>query len=96
MKTGWLNLKNKWYYMYSDGKMASNTWIGNDWVNKSGVWDPNEQPDRWIKSGDRWWYRHTGGGYTTNDFEIIKGNTYYFDSNGWMVYGWKKINGSAR
>ena len=38
MKTGWLNLGGKWYYLYANGSMAANTWIGNDYVNSSGVW----------------------------------------------------------
>ena len=29
---------------------------------------------------------------TKNDFETIQGQTYYFDANGYMVTGWKKIN----
>lgn len=30
---------------------------------------------RWIKSGDRWWYRHSDSSYTTNGWEksIING-----------------------
>lgn len=38
MATGWQKIDNKWYYLSSDGKMAKNTWIGNWYVNGSGVW----------------------------------------------------------
>lgn len=37
-QTGWQKIDNKWYYLSSDGKMAKNTWVGNWYVNGSGVW----------------------------------------------------------
>ena len=49
------------------------------------------EPAKWIKSGNRWWYRHADGSYTTNNFERINGKWYYFDNAGWMVTGWKKV-----
>jgi glucan-binding YG repeat protein/N-acetylmuramoyl-L-alanine amidase len=47
----------------------------------------------WIKSGNRWWYRHSDGGYTTSNWENIDGVTYYFDQAGWMTTGWQQIGG---
>ena len=44
----------------------------------------------WIKSGSRWWYKHSDGSYTTNGWEKINGTWYYFDSEGWMKTGWMK------
>ena len=38
---GWHKIKEKWYYMYESGVMAANTWIGNSYVDKNGVWNPN-------------------------------------------------------
>lgn len=38
MLTGWNQSGDKWYYMYSSGAMAFNTWIGSYYVNGSGVW----------------------------------------------------------
>ena len=38
MTTGWLHLNNDWYYLDENGKMATNTWIGNWYVNGSGAW----------------------------------------------------------
>ena len=38
MQTGWLHHGNNWYYLDASGAMASNTWIGNYYVNESGVW----------------------------------------------------------
>ena len=35
---GWHAINGKWYYMYANGVMATSTWIGDDYVNSSGVW----------------------------------------------------------
>ena len=67
--------------------MAINTWIGNYYVDSNGLW----QQDRWIHNG-KWWYRHGDGFYTKNDFEVINGQIYYFDQDGYMVTGWKSLN----
>ena len=47
-----------------------------------------------IQSGNRWWYRHADGSYTTNGWEVINGAWYYFDGAGWMVTGWVKLSGT--
>ena len=90
MKTGWQFINGKWYYMNGDGAMLSNQWVGNYWVDGSGAWTKTKQPAQWILSGNRWWYRHSDGGYTTNNFETIGDKKYYFDNAGWMVTGWQK------
>ena len=46
MLTGWQLIDGKWYYLneVSDGTrgaMAADTWIGEYYVNKDGVWDKN-------------------------------------------------------
>ena len=48
----------------------------------------------WIKSGSRWWYKHSDGSYTTNGWGKIGGTWYYFDSEGWMKTGWIKESGN--
>ena len=48
----------------------------------------------WIKSGSRWWYKHSDGSYTTNGWEKIGDTWYYFDSEGWMKTGWIKEYGN--
>ncbi|WP_294378344.1 hypothetical protein [uncultured Clostridium sp.] len=37
-KGGWRNIDRNWYYFYSDGKMARNTWIDGYYVNNNGAW----------------------------------------------------------
>ena len=53
--------------------------------------DIEEAKDEWILSGNRWWYRHANGSYTSNNWELINGVWYYFDNNGWMQTGWIKV-----
>ena len=48
----------------------------------------------WIKSGSRWWYKHSDGSYTRNGWEKIGDTWYYFDSEGWMKTGWIKEYGN--
>ena len=38
MTTGWQKVGNYWYYLDENGKMATDTWIGNWYVNGSGAW----------------------------------------------------------
>lgn len=48
----------------------------------------------WRLSGDRWWYEHGDGSYTTNNWEEIKGEWYFFDEEGYMKTGWIDWNGT--
>ena len=91
MLTGWQLLDDKWYYFVSSGEMVRNTWVGNYYVDSSGVWDQENSKAHWIQVGDRWWYQHVGGGYTVSNWELIDGSWYYFDQSGWMVTGWKLL-----
>ena len=90
----WCWIGNQCYYFDKDGKMASDTWVGEYYVNASGAWVPGkEKPvDKWINSSGRWWYRHADGSYTKSNWETIGGQNYYFDKDGWMVTGWLKLN----
>ena len=96
MATGWTWVNGKCYYLNASGAMAADTWIGNDYVDGSGAWIPGKkkETDRWILSGNRWWYRHGDGSYTTSDWEQINGKWYYFDEAGWMKTGWLLLDGS--
>ena len=85
-------VKNQWignYYVGSDGKMLTSQWIGNCYVDSSGLWQPN----KWIKTNGLWWYRYEDGSYPSSRFDVIDGNTYYFNVGGYIVTGWNEING---
>ena len=52
------------------------------------------KPGKWIKeSNGKWWYKHTDGTYTKNNWEYIDGYWYHFDANGYMQTGWLKVDG---
>lgn len=54
-----------------------------------------DQSGTWIQeSNGRWWYRHTDGSYTVEDWERINGSWYYFDCYGYMHIGWVKYVGN--
>lgn len=87
-KQGWVQNGSAWYYYYqgnivrnawigsywlgSDGKMATNTWVDGDryYVGANGVWDKNakkqeapkpvEKKNGWKKEGDAWYYYNQG------------------------------------
>ena len=94
MLTGWQRIGGKYYYLQSSGAMAADTWIGEYYVDKSGVWIEGKKPtyeEGWVKSGGRWWYRYTDGTYPKSCWKTIQGKEYYFDASGWMVTGWLKL-----
>lgn len=59
----------------------------------TNVWAETTIEGQWIKSGGRWWYKHTDGTYSKSAWEYINGYWYYFDSAGWMLTGWLNDNG---
>ena len=93
-------LRNQWIdnrYVDSYGKLVTSRWIGDRYVDENGEYKPNGSTSQETKAGwkqinGKWWYQHKDGTCTKNDFETIQGQTYYFDANGYMVTGWKKIN----
>ena len=93
-------VRNKWidnHYVDRYGYMVKDTWVGNRYVDANGEYKQNgstsqETKEEWKQTNGKWWYQHKDGTYTKNDFETISGQTYYFDGNGYMVTGWKKIN----
>ncbi|MEQ2842696.1 N-acetylmuramoyl-L-alanine amidase [Dorea longicatena] len=96
VSSGWKWINSKCYYFDKNGKMAANTWIDGSYVDASGAWvkDKKQEPDKWIRSSGRWWYRHGDGTYIRSDWEYIGNKWYYFDQNGWMITGWQKVSGS--
>ena len=93
---GWHVINGNWFYMYASGAMAADTWIGDSYVNSSGAWVPGKTKVQagWVQSGSRWWYRHADGSYTKSGWEMIKGQWYLFDRDGWMLTGWQRAGGT--
>jgi glucan-binding YG repeat protein len=103
----WVKVNGKYYYMNAAGTVTKNAWIGSYYLGSDGAMLTNTYtpdgyyvgsdglwtPAKWIQSGNKWWYRHSDGSYTTNDFEVIGNQKYYFDSNGYVVTGWQCISG---
>ena len=85
---GWVLIDGKYYYFYGSGAMAKDVFIGEYYVDGNGVWIPGYMPERWIQSGNLWWYRLSDGSYPANCWKYINNQWYYFDANGWMVTGW--------
>lgn len=47
----------------------------------------------WVHDGIGWWYKHTDGTYTKNNWESIKDEWFFFDANGYMKTGWIEWEG---
>jgi hypothetical protein len=65
------------------------------------VSETNNLSGKWKHNKNGWWFEFDSGGYAKNQFLTftIKENsyydykTYYFDDNGYMATGWRKIYG---
>ncbi len=86
----WKKDSKGWYYRYSDGTWAKNTWIksGKTWYhfNKYGYMQLG-----WQKISGKWYYFGTDGSMRVG-WQKISGKWYFF-GNGVMQTGWKKLSG---
>ena len=83
--------KNAWvgnYWLGSDGKMATNSWVDNNnyYVGKDGLWErnakkPEEKKSGWVSSGGSWYYYNNQGQMVKNAWA----GDYYLGSDGKMV-----------
>lgn len=78
-----------------------------EWVESAAVTLTEEQADAirngtaggmpitgtWEYDGQGWWYKHSDGTYTKNNWEDIKGQWYFFDESGYMKTGWIEWEG---
>ena len=107
-KQGWKKEGNSWYYYHqgqmvknawlgsywlgSDGKMATNSWVDNDryYVGANGVWEkdkkkedkkPEEKKRGWKKENNVWHYYNEDGTLARNKWQ---GN-YWLGADGKMV-----------
>lgn len=104
MYKGWLQYEDDWYFFNDSGRMVMSAWADDYYFDSNGImakdtWidgyyvgtDGKYRPAQWVQANDKWWYKHQDGSHTSNDFELIGGQTYYFDENGYMVKGWKQV-----
>jgi len=75
----WVQAGEDWYFLDSDGKMATNSFIRSDaYTSKSEVLDKDDVNDLW----------------TSDDFDDDS-TFYFVDSQGKMVSGWLAIDSSS-
>lgn len=72
------------------------------WVESETIYVDSEQAEairngtaakmplrgEWKFTDDKWWYEHSDGSYTKNNWEEIKDQWYFFDEEGYMKTGW--------
>ena len=90
MVTGWRQIHGSWYFFYENGVMASDTMIGNDYVNLDGVWIPGS----WISLEDGEWTYQYGNGSLASGWLNLNAVWYYFDESGRMITGWLNDSGT--
>ena len=56
-----------------------------------------EEKEGWVKNTVGWWYRYKDGSWPANCFADLRWSqgvsTFYFNERGYMVTGWKKVDG---
>ena len=92
MRTGWLALGNKWYYLTDSGAMAQG-WV---MINKTWYYltpGSGVMKTGWYKVGNTWYYSNGSGAMQTG--WLLLGNTwYYLTGSGAMAQGWTLVNGT--
>lgn len=81
------------YHYLQEGGFLKDAWDENYYYDETGKRDETQVVQKWVKGASGWWYRHSDLSYTTNDFEVIDGETYYFNSIGYRITGWKQVDG---
>lgn len=98
----WEYIGGRWYLFDSAGWMRTGTvtWEGNSYnLASDGHLTSSAKKGSWLKgtgaNADKWWYRHTDGTCTKNNWEYIGGQWYFFDAKGWMKTGSVKWKGTT-
>lgn len=91
----WRQSGNYYFYLGSDGIMATNRWVDDTYyVNEDGA----RISSQWVyveegtydapNSDGGWFYLGENGRVVTDGWQTINGRRYHFDSDGTMDYGW--------
>jgi uncharacterized repeat protein (TIGR02543 family) len=78
-----------WYTAAEDGQLVSDSYIVSTDMVLYARWDINMTTTGWYVSDGIWHY--VSGGSTSEGFVTDNGITYYTDSNGVPVTGWKTL-----
>ena len=78
MYTGWLYYDGNYYYLNTDGTLARDTWIGNDYVDKDGIWSESANSGGGWLYKNRHWYYYLNGVMVQGWLSVGGGNWYYF------------------
>ena len=88
----WKKDSGGWYYSYSNGGYAKNTWIksGGKWyyLNSKGYMQTG-----WKKISGKWYF-FAGSGVMQTGWKKLSGRWYFFNKNGVMLTGTWRIDGT--
>ena len=93
----------KEYYVGDDGRLVRSEWVEDDgdyfFVNSSGQKITNDwrltTPYDDDGEEEQWFYFKSNGKRAEDEKLLIKGKTYFFDSNGEMLTGWVQKSGDG-
>ena len=89
-QTGWLKVKNVWYYLAPSGAMQTG------WQRINSTWyylaPSGAMQTGWQKLNNIWYYFASSGAMQTG-WQRINGIWYYLAPSGAMQTGWQRING---
>lgn len=82
MLTGWVKVKDVWYFFKANGEMAANEWYGGYWLNADGSWTYPYQGS-WKQNAVGWWFGDTSGWAAKNTTLKIAGTVCLFNAAGY-------------
>lgn len=71
------------------GKIESNAKVPNKAPGGESNQQNKSQTGTWVKQNGQWWYKHSDGSYTKDNWEKIDNKWYKFDKQGYMQTGWQ-------
>ena len=87
---GWKKVQGIWYYLDSDGYMATG------WLLDKNKWyylkSNGEMAVGWLKDKEKWYYLKSSGAMAVG-WVKDKGEWYYLNADGSMQLNWKEIDG---
>ena len=108
MQTGWIYLDNFWFYLDENGRLITNSWVGNYYLASDGKMLTNSTtPDgyridesgnkikgTWITVNNKYKFKKANGCFAKDEWEDINEKWYHFDENGYMQTGFLNLNGN--